>query len=322
MVQKVSEIFELIAGGKISEKDIKTLFHYCLKVGEIYARSNTKVSVKNLSKWDISEKDLVFEAVAPLFTKNRKGKLNIQQSLENWKSPVADQKDFEFFLNKIVWKRVEQKIMNLIKDSDPFFGKILKTVSVAISQNNYQKTSYFGVVYIIKSSSKRISGPVITPEEFVKIPPEYFLSKQKKLLDGLTSYLTEETDYFPAIPLNELIKKVKELYLNDPVNYINYDDSGKIEIQDLVTQAKENVISKIHTTYLNKSKLSGQDVGRITNIFNNISLDLIDGGVNSNMISYFEDSFPDVPKELYYEKYQKILNYLYKNFKEEIKSKL
>ena len=322
MDRKIREIFYLIKEGKYEEKDIKLIFNYCLKIGEASAGANPRVTESNLKKWNITVKELIFESAAPLFTKNSRNILNLRQSIINWKSDIVDDSDIDFFLHRVVWKSVEQRIMNFIKESDPFFNKILKTVSIGITRNHYKKFNYFGVVYVIPVSHNEIDGPVITDEEFSEIPINFFIKKQKKLLDGLMRYLTENTPYFPAIPLNALIKKIKDLYLGGNTQRVNSNESGLFEIKDLINQSKENVIAKLKTTYLRKNKLNNNDIEKIIRIFNSISNDLIDGGLNSNMIAYFEEFFPDESKEIYYNKYQKILNYLYKNFKAEIISKL
>ncbi len=315
MNQKIKEIFYLIMEEKGDEQDIKLIFNYCVKISEMYLWSNPRVSERNLNKWNLTIKDLAFESVVPLLTKNGRGKLALIQSYQNWESGINDESDIDFFLHRLVWKSTEQRLVNLIKESDPVFGKILKTISAGISQHGFKKINYFGIVYIISAALNEIHGPVINSDEFWKIPQGYFLKKQKSLLDGLMSYLSENTDYFPALPLNDLVKRIKDLYMNNNLRNVNSDNIEMIEINDLILHARESVLIKINSSYLQKEKLNESEIDKIIGIFNNISEDLLDGGINSNMMIYFEKYFPGIPKEKYYEKYQTILNYLYKILK-------
>ncbi len=322
MNQSISPIFYKIINDEYSGQDIKLLFNYCQKIAEVYARTNSKVRGKNLEKWNNTLNDLVSESVAPLFTLNCKGKLNLQQSYDKWELPINEDSDIDFFLHRLVWRSVEQRINSLLKESDPFFAKILKTISMGVAHNDYIKVNYFGKVYIIHASEKEIEGAVIPLEEIWNIPQNYFLNKQKNLLDGLMSYLKENTDYFPAIPLNEIIKRIKNLYLNNNIRPKALDEFEMIEIIDLIKNANQNIINKINSSYVQNNKLNKDEVKKIIGIFNVISSDLVNGSMKGNLVDYFEETFQGIPKSMYYDKYQKILNYLYKIFRNEIASKL
>lgn len=322
MDKKTAEIFYKIIEEEITEQDIKHLFNYCVKIAEIYARSSSKVTGKNLERWNNTLKDLASDSVTPLFINNCNDKLFLKQSYENWASPIKDDGDIDFFLHRVVWKSVEQKITALLKESDPFFAKILKTISVGIAKNDYKKINFFGTVYIIPDPQNEIEGPVIPPEEMWEIPQKYFLKKQKKLLDGLILYITENTNYFPAIPLNELIKRVKNLYLSNNIHDNSLDDYEIIEIKDFLKTTNKNIQNKIIGTYLQKNKLNDDEIKKIIGIFKSISSDLMNGGMNGNLIDYFEEFFPETAKDEYYSKYQKILNYLYKIYRSELAEKL
>ena len=119
-----------------------------------------------------------------------------------------------------------------------------------------------------------------------------------------------------------MIKRIKDLHLNNNIRNLSSDDFEIIELNDLVNHAKEHVINKINSSYLSKGKLNKKDIDKIIAVFDNIAEDLMDGGINSSMMIYFEKHFPGEPKDKYYDKYQAILNYLFKIFKAEISSKL
>lgn len=300
----------------------KRLFNYCIKIAEAYAGSSSKVTKKNLYKWNIKFDDLVFDSVSPLFIKNNKDVIELSKSFENWNNEINDDGDVDFFLHRVVWKSVEQRITQLLKESDPFFAKILKTISVGINKYDFKKVNYFGTVYIISAEHSEIAGPVIKSEEFLQIPNKYFLRKQKKLLDGLLNYIGENTNCFPALPLYEMVKRIKSLLLLGYNNDADSDDINMLEIRDLIEKARVNVQEKINSTYSSKNKLSKIELEKISDIFNGISRDLMDGGMNINLVNYFEEYFPSVPREEYYNKYQKILYYLYNIYRNELSSKL
>jgi len=80
--------------------------------------------------------DIAIDAVTPLFLKNnRTGLLGLQTSLLNWNTTLETEEQAQFFLHKVVWNRIEQHLSGLLKEADPVFARILKTLYYHINEN-------------------------------------------------------------------------------------------------------------------------------------------------------------------------------------------
>ena len=314
--------FFIVINGGNDQLQIKKLYNYCYKIAEASIWANLKMYPRELAKFGITPKQLSHDSISQLFVNNSSGIMNLQQSYKNWEKEIVDESDIDFFLHGLVWKGLEQNIYNLQKESDPIFAKIHKTISVGVSQNNYRKVNHFGTVYIIPELYYEIEGPVISAEEFLLFPANLFLFKQKKLLDGLIEYIQKNTEYFPAIPLNLLVKQIKEIYLCKNFRADDCDEFRLIEVSDIITNVRDNISEKIIKSYVEKGKLNKEESNKIIQIFNNISDDLMDGGMHLSLIDYFENMFCETGKNEYYSKYQKILNYLFNIYRDEIQTKL
>ena len=301
---------------------IQKLYNYCYKIAEASLWAKLKMNPNEMSKFGTTPQQIAYDSISLLFINNVAGIMNLQQAYKNWEKKIVDESDIDFFLHSLVWKSLEQEIYNLQKESDPIFAKIHKTISIGISQNNYRKVHHFGTVYVISDSYSDIEGPVIPAEEFLLIPVQLFLYRQKKLLEGLIEYIQQNTEYFPAIPLNLLVRQIKEIYLRENFRADNYDEFRLIEIWDIILNVKDNIFDKINRSYVENGKLNKHEADKIVQIFNNISNDLVNGGMHLNLVDYFENVFCEVGKDEYYLKYQKILNYLFNIYRDEIQASL
>ncbi|MDO8550671.1 MAG: hypothetical protein Q7S39_11055, partial [Ignavibacteria bacterium] len=263
--------------------------------------------------------DLAIDAIATLFTKDD---LPIKKAFDNWQPPIKTEEEFLFFLNKVVANRVEQHITQLLKESDPLFPTILNSVNYLIKKNGNAKTKYLGSIYIIESGANKISGKIINRESFDLIPAEQF-SESKILLQNLFFYIKTETDFFPAIPLNVLVYRFKELktsgyIFNDKVE----SPVRTYEINEFVKKGLAAVEGKLRGTYVANSKLTKNDAQKFFKALKDISEDLKDGGVNSGLYEYLKPYYEDLSVEDYKEKYHNILEYLFKVMRNTIAEEL
>ncbi len=320
--KEAAAVFRSFIEGNEDALLVKKLYSYCIKIAEASVWAKYGKAGNDLRRMGITCEDLAHDAVSPLFLKNTSGITVICNSYLKWNKKIEDDAEIDFFLHRVVWKSLEQRVASLYKETDPFFAKIIKTVSAGIDGLDYKKVYHFGTAYILRADLAEISGPVINQKEFNCFPSSLFLNRQKKLFDGLTSYIEKNTSYFPAIPLNLLVKRIKEINLSEELRLENADDFDLIELNDIINNAKHLIKEKIKNTYRAKGKLSEDETGKIVKIFEDISADLRNGGMHLNIMDYYEKVFGDTCAEIYYTRYQKILSYLYNIYREEISSGL
>jgi len=263
--------------------------------------------------------DIAVDSIVPLFTNNKKtAELSVVKSMNDWKKPIDSEQSAQFFLNKIVVNRVEQEIIRIYKESDPLFAKIHDSISFIMEKDGYIKRTRFGTVYIHFSDSE-LHKKLITNVEFENLPGYLFTGKPRNILESISKYFAEEEDYAPAVPLNHLIKRLKNIYLSDIhqlSDNVNENYEEKIDIKMIINQSLNNTVAKLIKTY--DKKLSVEEIEAFKKALKQIGADTVNGGITSDLYYYLSNQVPDLNKEQFYEKYHSILDYLCRSFKKEI----
>ena len=297
---------------------------YQISISFLKAKFSTKLNFLSLDESGLE--DLAMDAIVPLFVKNRYNTLGILRALQKWNDPIENDADADYFLSRIIWRRVDQSVTKILKERDPIFAKILKTLKVCIANNNYRQVRHFGTVFILKYSSqnKIIDGPVINEENFDLLPMEYFTYKQKKLFDIIFNYLENETDYFPAIPLNILVKRIRNYHysiINDSdENEVSFDEKFSFDL--IVEDALSSIKEKLDIYYVAKNKMTEDEAEMIYASFSNISEDLVHGGIQDSLFAYLKHHNPSLTKEVFYSKYNNRMSYLLSLFKSDLIEKV
>ncbi len=307
---------------EFSEGSLNPHIEKSFRVAVQYLRSIHQRIYKLLNYNENTTEDLAIDAIAQLFIKNGSDDFPIKKAFDNWQPPVKTEVEFLFFLNKVVANSVEQHITKLLKETDPLFSTILNSVNYLIKKNGNAKTKYLGSIYIIESGLKRINGKVINRDSFDLIPATQF-SEDKKFLQNLFFYIKTETDFFPAIPLNALVYRFKELKTSG-YNFVDKVESpAKIyELNEFVNKGLVAAKEKLNDSYVVKKKLTKDDARKFFNALKDISEDLKNGGVNQGLYEYFKPYCDDLSFEDYKKKYHNILEYLFKVMRSTIAEEL
>ena len=267
--------------------------------------------------------DIAVDAISTLFTLDiNNHQMAIKQAFKKWESRILSEEDALYFLNKVVSKRTEQHILFLLKEADPIFSKILDTIKYQMKKNGYIKIHHLGMSYIVKENVGNTNMNWIRVEDFRNLSAELFYDKNT-LLKKLINYLATETNFVPAIPLNALVMKLKELMIN---SYIFKESEESIETQldldSVLILAYDETLDKLETSYKEKNKLSNEEIEIIKITLKDILNDLKDGGINPGLYKYIKVHHPSLSIEDYHSKYHNILEYLCKVMRNNLAEKL
>lgn len=309
--------------GLISERELNKLYIHCLDVSKNYLRIKYSESIRDYDRYNTTITDLAVEAIEPLFTKTSAESFGILSSLKNFSKDITNNSEATFFINRVVWRRSDQAFFSLLKKNDPFFEKIHRTLSTCISNNQYKKVSYFGTIYIVNQDIEEITGYVIPYEEFLQLPIKLFLAKQSNLLNGILTHLNNDTEYFPAIPYNCLIKKIKEINLQE---YIGDRPSDRLidktEIDEIINKSVLFVQEKLQKIYVETSKIDKETGTILIDSFKLIGEDLKNGGMYGTLFDYISTENNALTKSEFYKNYHGIMNYLFNQFRNHIRDKI
>lgn len=311
--------FNKLCNNDFDQGELNDFIERLFKIGQSYVHHRYN-RVKNIIDTNNGAMDeIAIEAIAPLFQNaNYNNHYVIVDQIRNWNPPIKSENDSLFFLNKIISSRMEQHISRMLRDSDPIFSKILDSINYLIRNGNYKKINYLGKSFIVETKASVINWIVISDEEFHRIP-SYLFYERKILLTSLFNFIRNETQYFPAIPLNELVFRLKQINLYDYFKSNSVDEvSAKLEIRDIVNIALEFTHQKLESSYYDKGKLSESEYNSFKQAISAFANDLCEGGFNSKLYNYLVPYFDGLTNEEYQDRYHNILEYLLKQLKNKI----
>lgn len=300
--------------------ELNSLIEKTYQIALSFLKANFKTKLQFLKSDNRNIEDIAMDSIIPLFIKTTNGKLGLQNSIDAWKEDLNSEVNASYFISKLIWKRVEQTVTNILKERDPIFNKILKTLNTCITNNNLRKERYFGTVIIQPEGSEEFYGQLISAEKFNRIPNKVFGLKQMELFNTLFSYLAEETNYSIAVPLNLLVQKVKDFYT---YKYeAKFDESyyscPEIIYKDIILDGLKSIEKKLELFYVAKNKLSNVESEMIISSFHDIAEDVMHGGMKGSLFLYLQHFNKSLTRETFYSKYHHIMNYLLSNFKSSI----
>lgn len=316
------KILVSLKNNQISRAEI----NYLIETAQSYAYTYLKYRYKNLNKIFLSEdltlQELAIDSIALLFERDDEGRfIKLITAFDKWQPPIETEEKALFFLNRLVGKSVERYISELLRDSDPFFSKILDSVNYQIEKHGYIKKQILGTTYIMENEEQKKIGNLPDTQFIIDLPVSLF-PNLNQLIPGLFHYLKNSTDKEIAIPLNALVAKLKKINAN------NFKFSDKVEIGNEITieSILENALGisteKLRESYQRKGKVSDYEVKRIEKALANITNDIKDGGINPGLHKYFLEQFSEMSFSDYESKFQNIFEYMYKVLRKEIVKQL
>lgn len=296
--------------------------NHLIELTQSYAFTYLKYRYKNLHKVfmveDLTLEELAIDAIAPLFERNDNGVfVKLKQAFENWKPPIETEEKALFFLNRMVAKSVEKYVSELLRQSDPFFSKILDSLTYYIEKNGFKKKQILGTTFIVENDSKIKMGCLPDSQFLNEIPSDLF-QDLNTIIPKLFKYIKENTSFELAIPLNALVMRIKKARTS-AVSFSKQVDVGNdVVVESILNISFNSTLQRLRESYTQKGKLSNDESCRIERAIKNIIQDMRDGGINPGLHKYFLEQFPTLTMKDYETKYQNIFEYLYKSLKKEI----
>jgi hypothetical protein len=318
----VLTIFKSISENKSSRSEINQL----IELSQSYAYSYLKYRYKNLSKIlmseDVTLQELAIDTIAPLFERSDEGLfLKIAKAFNEWTPKIETEDQALFFLNGLVAKSTEKYVSELLRQSDPFFSKILDSVNYLIVKNNYLKKQLVGTTYIVEKENLIKIG-MLPDSKFINELPIELFTDNKNAVSKIFEFIKSSSDKTPAIPLNALVMKIKQVKASNFVFMHSTSNGNESEIDSIVNKALDVTYSKMQETYVNKGKLEKYEAAGIKKAIESIMYDMRDGGINPGLHKYFLEQFSKLTFEDYERRYQNIFEYLFKVLKKEIAEQL
>lgn len=141
---------------------------------------------------DVTLQELAIDAIAPLYERDETGTfIKITKSFNEWEPSIDSEEKAVFFLNRIVSKSTEKYASELLRQSDPFFSKILDSINYIIEKENYKKKQILGTTYIVEDENVKKIAALPDCQFMYELPIEMF-SDNNRMLPELFNYLKKQ----------------------------------------------------------------------------------------------------------------------------------
>lgn len=315
-------ILNRICAEEIERSEVNFLIELAQKFALTYLKYRYKNLGKVLLAEDVTLQELSIEAIAPLFERNETGRfIKIDKAFNDWVPKIETEETAVFFLNRLVAKSTEKYVSELLRQSDPFFSKILDSINYLILKLNYDKKQILGTTYIVEDADIVRIGTLPDSKFINELPSELF-NDNKNAVSKIFEYIKANTDRVPAIPLNALVLKIKQVRaLGIRFSEISEDDNHT-EIDSIIDNSIKFTINKMNESYLLKGKINTDEAFAMETAIESIVYDMRDGGINPGLHKYLMEKIPELSFEEYEKRYQNIFEYLFKILKKEIVNQL
>ncbi len=316
--EQLFNILESMSAESITQKQTNILVENSFKIALSYLRMIHGRMQRIFIAEDSNMQDFAIDAIANLFSCNDNGSLiTFKEVYDNWLPKVKDENGASYFINKVIASVVEQFVIQKLKILDIPFAKNMDSVRYLIRKENCSKVKFLGVTYIVRAGIKEVTGDVITYDVFEEIPSEYITNKNEYLMD-LLDFIENELNYFPAIPLNRLVFRIKNLDLNSFKVIKDYSDSSQdFENNELLKIGLERADTVLMNYYI-KGKINKDEKNSFQKALLDLALDLGNGRIYNGSFSYVEYYIPGLTREVYTSKYNHMFEYLIKVMKNTI----
>jgi hypothetical protein len=314
-------ILKKLSDRSASHGEIHLMVRISARIARAYiTRHHYRVS-RLYEYFEVNQEEMAMDAVAGLFCMDKEREnFNIINSFNSWKPVINSEAEALYFLNKIVASGVEQYLSEMLREADPVFSKIYNSMNYTIKKCGFTKIEHIGCKYIVRRDEGGFKMDLIDPESFDRIPAEIFAEKEV-FLEGMLGYI-ESIGFAPAIPLNQLVTRIKRACLNIPYSGISDSLNQTIIIKEVIETAETEIEEFLRDRYQKKGKLTDEETEHFLMALKDMTIDLRDGGLNPGLYSYLEKYIPGLQKSPSYDKYHNILEYLLKMLKKRISAHL
>ncbi len=319
-MENAVRVFEILLA--VSNQNVeRTELNKLIELTQSFAYTNLKFRYRKLANVlmveDLTLNEMAIDAIASLFELNNDGTLiRIKSAFDRWEPAINNEETALFFLSRMASKSTEKYVSELLKESDPFFSKILHSLNYLVEKQGYLKKNILGTRYIIENEP--VNAGLLPDNQFIFDLKLQLFRNPDCMLKNIFDHIKHNSDKQAAIPINALVLKIKKTHsLYFEVND-REENNNTIEIDTMINNAIQMTFKKLEDGYLSKNKLNEDESSAIRKALYRITVDLKDGGINTGLHKYLQEELPALSFDNYQIKYQNIFEYLFKVLKKEI----
>ncbi len=307
-----------IRNGDISQTEQNRFIEGLIQIALRFVKYNSGRIKRITNESSSILEDIAVDSIVPFFTRNQSdGELFIVSRFSSWEPEITTEEETRYFLFKTISLSVNQRINSLLKENDPFFSKILDSVNYFVKSQNFSKISVAGKIYITEPGVDADECRFVDRES-LSSSPSNLITDRKEMLSSVFGYFRKIYSAPAAIPLNDLIYRIKEINLSGEFSSVTRPAGERIEVKEIIEKGLEMVSRKTEEAYLKKGKLREDEFIKMISALRLIGNDLMDGGINPGLYQYLCETMPGITKSTYEQKYHNIFEYLVKLYRQQL----
>lgn len=312
-----------------SYKEINSVIDICFKISLSYLKYKQFKGTNFLDKFGLTPEDLAYDSIAELFIKNNDGLfVELKDYFKDIDLINIEEESLFSYLRRLVFSKTNNMIFKMHNTFNPGLSKVLRNIKrVVRKSNNYFIEEYFDeqVISIVGHNIYDDHLPLYPPELF-NIELQAKLSKNSSInniVEATFSILTTQNIYKKSYPIFELATFIVSYY-NDSEILEDLEEEqmfSKEEQEKFINTVIQLIESNHMSGYIKHQKVTLEEkkylLMTLKDILNNdfFSNDFAD-------LSYYDllkNYIHQLTKDEYKNRYKKIVEYLAKSAKGEMK---
>ncbi len=299
----------------ISQTELNRFIEALIQIALRFVRYNSGRIKKIANESSSFLEDIAVDSIVPFFTRNQSdGELFIVSRFALWDPEITTEEEAKYFLFKTISLSVTQRINTLLKEYDPFFSKILDSINYLIKSQNFTRIDVAGKIYITEPGVDA-DKCILVDRDSLYCSPSSLITNKKEMLPALFTYFRKILRTPAAIPLYDLIYRIKEINLSGEISHSVQGTEEKVEVKEIINRGLSLISRKAEESYVKTGKLQDDEFIKMMEALELIGYDLMDGGINPGLYHYLYEAMPGLTKVEYELKYHNVFEYIVKQFK-------
>lgn len=284
--------------------------------------------------------DIALLTISSLFIRNKDGRFPVLERLFNWKITEkflsASEADFRRYLKNILNRRLKQTFYYLSSELRPERARIKREIMYALKKlpGCCLKKENNRVLAILQPATRRQRITWLTENQSDRLLaisldnglgglqiPTYF---------GRLMEVLQEKKLAVEVPVNTLL----ETYIETQKSYLLADVSQSLffksgsdwprlghELKSLIAEATKKNAELLNRYWL-KNKINQEEKEAYLRALDDLFQDWLDRGQEKSLFTYLKKHYPRLSPQEYRKEKRKILEYLVKNSREFLRSRL
>ncbi|MGQ9801951.1 MAG: hypothetical protein ACUVRL_09865 [Candidatus Saccharicenans sp.] len=328
----------IILNNKHTESDLDELIRSLVRLLLPVIKSQSGLYLR-LSGY--KPEDIALLTISSLFIRNRDGRFPILERLFNWKITEkflnASEADFRRYLKNILNRRLQQTFSYLSSELRPERARIKREILYALKKLpgcslKKENGRVLAILQPVTPRRQRITR--LTENQSDRLLaisldhgfgglqiPTYF----SRLMEVL-----QEKKLAVEVPLNTLL----ETYIETQKSYLLVDVGQRLffksgsdwprlgqDLKSLIAEATKKNAELLNRYWL-KNKINQEEKEAYLRALDDLFQDWLDGGQEKSLFTYLKKHYPRLSPQEYRKEKRKILEYLVKNSREFLRSRL